>query len=170
MTKKEWQQYSLDGGDVLVVPRRPRNQPKEKKPPDERGAVLSFLERTKIAFDAGEELPSFRELTNEHQISIYYGIMASNREKQKEYQQQWRAEELGLTSETFYLDQEVELEKSCGCGRNFVRQTVTMRSGRKQHRGLTRLLVNEYCSSCGFESSGREYQFWVQNSQIVRKE
>jgi len=174
MGREQWQQMNLDGGDVLVIPRVTRRGEKSKKKKEnpDLTAVNRFLgwQRRALYDETGQApMPSFLSLTSK-QLRIYYARQAAAAEEAAAALAQRQAEELGLTNQTFYLDREVELEKSCGCGRNFVRQTVTMRSGRKQHRGLTRLLVNEYCSSCGFESSGREYQFWVPNGQIVRKE
>ncbi|MCX6816291.1 MAG: hypothetical protein NTZ93_00215 [Candidatus Beckwithbacteria bacterium] len=158
----------MNGPDVPIIPRQPKNQPKEKKPPDDKGVVLSLLKRIEIAFDAGEELPTTQGLT-EHQMFVYRGMMASRRKEQEEYEQQWQAQKWNLTSQTFCLDLE-EQPKKHGCGNFFVRDTVVQRSGRRRRKGQTRLLVNEYCPSCGFEASGKEFQFWVPDSQVVKRE
>lgn len=173
MTKKEWQQYSFlpPVHEDIGITRPPTKRRRKRTVNTDQVAVNFFLGRQRRALydETGQtSMPSLLSLTS-HQLRIYYGRQADAAGKAKAYLEQEQAERQGLTSQTFFLDCEVELEKSCGCGRNFVRQTVTMRSGRKQHRGLTRLLVNEYCSSCGFESSGREYQFWVQNSQVIKR-
>lgn len=171
MGGEKWQQMNLDGGDVLVVLRKSRRggQVKEKKPPDDRGAVLSFIKRMEIAFDAGEELPSFRELTNKDQRRIYYGIMATRRREQEEYQQQWKAEERGLTQLTYDLDNREFLEgdenRCISCGDLRVRDVTLLSIGRRNKRGSSRIRISDSCINCS--KSGMIFDFRISNEQLI---
>lgn len=172
MTKKEWQQYSFlpPVHEDIGITRPPTKRRRKRTVNADQVAVNFFLGRQRRALydETGQtSMPSLLSLTS-HQLRIYYGRQADAAGKAKAYLEQEQAERQGLTSQTFFLDCEVELEKPHGCGRNFVRYTVSQKFGRTRHRGQTRLLVNEYCPSCGFTETGREYHFWVPNSQVIR--
>lgn len=172
MTKKEWQQYSFLSPvhlDIGIAKPRVKRRPKRAANPDQV-AVDLFLGRQRRALydEAGQTpLPNLLSLTS-HQLRIYYARQAAAAEEAAAALAQRQAEELGLTRQTFYSDQEIQLAKGCGCDSFFVRYTVIQKSGRSKHSGQTQLLVNEYCPSCGFTKTGREYHFWVPNSQIVK--
>jgi len=170
MTKKEWQQYSyLPPVHLDIGIAKPPTRRRSRRTKPDTTAVFDFKRQKRaVIYNDGQE-PDWQRLTD-HQRKIYRGVQYGEEKEAAEWKKQDQAERLGLTKETFYLDQEIQLEKRCGCGRNFVRQTNNVKFGRGKRAGLTRLLVNEYCPSCGFTKTGQEYHFWVSNSQIVRRE
>jgi len=175
MTKKEWQQYSFLAPvhqDIGIIPKHPRHRKKPGNP--DLAAVNRFLGRQRRALydETGQTpLPNPLSLTP-HQLRIYYAIQASAAKEAKEDLGQRRAESAGLTKEIFYLDQEVPLAQTCQvCERLLVRYAITERIGRQgKRRDQYRLLVNDYCSSCGFTETGKEYHFWVSDSQIIKRQ
>lgn len=174
MTKKEWQQYSFLSPvhlDIGIAKPRVKRRPKRAANPGQ-AAVDLFLGRQRRALydETGQTpIPNLLFLTP-HKLRIYYARQAAAAEEAAAALAQRQAEELGLTRQTFYLDQEIQLAKRCGCDSFFVRNAVVQKFGRRKHSGQTQLLVNEYCPSCGFETTGKEYKFWIPNDQVVRKE
>lgn len=174
MTKKEWQQYSFVSPvhlDIGIAKPRAKRRRKRAANPDQAAVNIFLGQQRRALYDETGQTPMSNLLSlTSHQLQVYYARQADAAKEAAAVLEQERAEKEGLIKETFYLDQEIQLAKRCGCDSFFVRYTVVQKFGRSKHSGQTRLLVNDYCPSCGFEATGREYHFWVPNSQIIKRE
>lgn len=170
MTKKEWQQYSFlpPVHQDIGVAEKPKKHRRRTNP--DTKAVFDFMKRQSLAvYELTASTPQLRELTP-HKQEIYWGIKRGERKRAAAWIEQDEAERKGLTGETFYLDTEIPLERRCGDCTSFFSRTVRIQKpGRGKRADQTKLLVNEYCPSCGFTETGREYHFWVQNSQVIKR-
>lgn len=172
--KEKWSQESYlppVHRDIGETPPSKHKRPHKQENPDV-AAVFNFLRRETAAIyteDFREAVPpDFNELTR-HQQQIYRAIKSGEEHKAAASKQQWEANRSGLAEDAFYLDQIVALERACGrygCNTYLVREAVLEKAG----KDTSRLLVNEYCPSCGFTETGREFHFSVSNSQIVKRE
>ncbi|MFH0942609.1 MAG: hypothetical protein V1810_00350 [Candidatus Beckwithbacteria bacterium] len=170
--KRQWHQNTLNGGSVVVVDKsKKKTLPPKKEKNSDLNAVNRFLGlRRRALYDPTglTEEPKINLLTPRQRMIL--GAREAEAQKQADQAADQReAGRSGLVKEVFYLHQTVMIrDMFCGdCGKNLVRDAVIQTNGRGKNSGKTKLLINDYCSSCGGVTAR---QLWVLDSQIVRRE